>query len=339
MDDASLRKAIPWELEGKLPINPATALIRHLVAGDVYHEQQPAHEVIVLAAERETVEQLLAAAGKARLDIAGLDVSTGGDRLLLNIYRKSDAAVTNLFIDIGATGTRATIARGGQILFARAIPIGGEHFNDAITHQFNLTPAEARELRRKLADDERRGAPTPTHKETSGSERSAGSSLVGSASRTVPSVTQAMVRDADPTRSDVPTSSPSYSGDWAGVRGDVASGIDRESVEQAIAAPLERLTEELALCRRYHEATFPDFPVQRLVFVERRGPAARLCTSIARLLGIAAQVGDPLVRMARTTEVEIESGIDRRLPQPAWAIAIGLSMGTPGNDPANGSLT
>ena len=36
-----------------------------------------------------------------------------------------------------------------------------------------------------------------------------------------------------------------------------------------------------------------------------------------------------MVRMSRTTEVGIESGIDRRRSQPAWAIAIGLSMGTP----------
>jgi hypothetical protein len=31
--------------------------------------------------------------------------------------------------------------------------------------------------------------------------------------------------------------------------------------------------------------------------------------------------------MARTTEVGPESGIDRRLPQPDWAVALGLSMG------------
>ena len=42
---------------------------------------------------------------------------------------------------------------------------------------------------------------------------------------------------------------------------------------------------------------------------------------------LAAQVGDPLVRMSRISEVGIESGIDRRQPQPSWAVAIGLSMG------------
>jgi hypothetical protein len=36
--------------------------------------------------------------------------------------------------------------------------------------------------------------------------------------------------------------------------------------------------------------------------------------------------------MGRTSDVGVESGIDRRQPQPTWAVAIGLSMG-----PASGS--
>jgi hypothetical protein len=52
-----------------------------------------------------------------------------------------------------------------------------------------------------------------------------------------------------------------------------------------------------------------------------------LCQHIARELGIGAQLGDPLVRMGRISEISIESGIDRRQPQPSWAIALGLSLG------------
>jgi hypothetical protein len=36
-----------------------------------------------------------------------------------------------------------------------------------------------------------------------------------------------------------------------------------------------------------------------------------------------------MVRMGRISEIGIESGIDRRQPQPNWAVAIGLSMGPP----------
>jgi hypothetical protein len=36
-----------------------------------------------------------------------------------------------------------------------------------------------------------------------------------------------------------------------------------------------------------------------------------------------------MVRMGRISQIGIESGIDRRQPQPTWAVAIGLSMGPP----------
>ena len=100
-----------------------------------------------------------------------------------------------------------------------------------------------------------------------------------------------------------------------------------ERVTAACEEPLRKLVHELDLCRRYHESTFPNKPVARLVFVGGEARQRVLCQSIAQQLGIAAQVGDPMVRMGRVSEVGIESGIDRRSPQPSWAVAIGLSMG------------
>ena len=98
-------------------------------------------------------------------------------------------------------------------------------------------------------------------------------------------------------------------------------------VEQASREPLNKLIEELDLCRRYYEATFPNKPVQRLVFIGGEARQRSLCQHVARELGIAAQLGDPLVRMGRISDVGVESGIDRRQPQPSWAVAIGLSLG------------
>jgi Tfp pilus assembly PilM family ATPase len=98
-------------------------------------------------------------------------------------------------------------------------------------------------------------------------------------------------------------------------------------IEQACREPLTKLVEELDLCRRYYEATFPNKPVDRLIFVGGEARQRSLCQHVARELGIAAQLGDPLVRMGRISDIGIESGIDRRQPQPSWAVALGLSLG------------
>src|SRR5262245_37677628 len=41
LDDAETKKALPWEARGKLPIDPSHALLRHLIAGEVYQDQEP----------------------------------------------------------------------------------------------------------------------------------------------------------------------------------------------------------------------------------------------------------------------------------------------------------
>ena len=153
MDEDALKKALPWETRGKLPIDPGTALLRHIVAGDVYQDQEPRDEIIVLAAVRETVNQFLNAAARAKLDIVGMNVEPSATLdCFTHVYRrKADDDTVNCFIDIGAVATRTFITCGQQILFARVIPVGGDHFSKAVSQAMNITLEEARTLRIKLA--------------------------------------------------------------------------------------------------------------------------------------------------------------------------------------------
>jgi hypothetical protein len=100
------------------------------------------------------------------------------------------------------------------------------------------------------------------------------------------------------------------------------------AVERIMQEQAHKIVGELELCKRYYESTFPNRPVDRLIFIGGESKNRSLCTWIAREMGLAAQVGDPLVRMGRVSDIAIESGIDRRQPQPNWAVAIGLSMGS-----------
>src|SRR4051812_35600905 len=152
MDEAETTKALVWEARGKLPIDPSTALLRHLIAGEVYQDQEPKTEVIVMAAAREWVNQLLSAAAKARLDVVGMNVEP---KALVDCFahvyrRKTDQDLTNCFLDIGCGATRVTIARGQHILFARAIPIGGDHFTRAAANELKQSFEQMKLLRIQL---------------------------------------------------------------------------------------------------------------------------------------------------------------------------------------------
>jgi type IV pilus assembly protein PilM len=277
MEDEALKKALPWEARGKLPFDPSRALLRHLLAGDIYQDGEERSEVILIAAVRENVNQFLEAAAKAKLDVVGMTVEP---RALVDCFtavyrRKSDAETTCCFVDIGACATRAVIARGGHVLFGRIVPVGGDHFSRAVANSLKLSVEEAKILRIGQSQAE-----------------SASSGLAPA------------------------------SDDLHG-----APQPESARIDEACREPIAKLVEELALCRHYHEATFPNLPVGRLIFVGGEARQRGLCQQIARGLDLAAQVGDPLVRMGRISDIGPESGIDRRLPQPDWAVAIGLSTG------------
>jgi type IV pilus assembly protein PilM len=318
IDDESLRKALPWELRGKLPIDPSQALLRHLVAGEIYHDQDPKSEVIVMAARRDLVDQLLASAAKSKLDVTGMNVEP---KALIDCFsrvyrRKSDAEATTCYLDIGCNSSRAIIARGTQILFARMIQIGGEHFSRAVASHLKISLEEARLMRVRQAAaqapaepqrDKAEAAPKP---QAADAPKEGDRAFEGEFAMLGAALSAAKKQEgAQAPAAAAPTSDAS------------------QRLEQGCREPLMKLVEELTLCRRYHEATFPNRPIERLIFLGGEARQRSLCQSIARELGVAAQIGDPLARMGRTTEVGIESGIDRRLPQPSWGVAIGLSMG------------
>ncbi|MGE5610203.1 MAG: pilus assembly protein PilM [Bacillota bacterium] len=336
MDEEAMKKALPWEARGKIPIDPSHALLRHHVAGTVYQEQEERNEVIVMAAGRDVVNQYLEVATKAHLDIQGMNVEP---RAIVDCFshiyrRKSDAEVTSCYVDIGCVGSRAIIARGSHILFARTIPIGGDHLTNAVSTALNISFDEAKLLRLQM------GAKQPSANELQQKQEIAPQSesqapanegfavldAAFAASKRAEGAPEerrestVAVLDPHPampiSRRQAKDSNP-------------MTGLDDQTVlaEQACQEPLDKLIAELDLCRRYYESTFPNRPVDRLIFIGGEAKHKTLCQYIAKEMGLAAQVGDPLVRMGRVSNVGPESGIDRRQPQPNWAVAIGLSLG------------
>ncbi len=303
-DDETLKKSIPWEVRGKLPIDPGNAVLRYHVAGEIFQDQEPKQEVIVMAAGRDVVSSYLNMAAKAKLDVIGMNVEP---RAIVDCFghvyrRKADAETTNFFIDIGFSSTRAVIACGSHILFARSIPIGGDHLSRAVATTLKITIDEARQARWQLAANQPVANEMQKKQDVSPEENFSTSDTgmgAGDSRTSTPTQPQTAARPAH----------------------------QIELIEQAMLEPLRRLVEEIDFCRRYYEASFPNKPVGRLIFVGGEAKQRWTCQQIAQEIGIAAQVGDPLVRMGRISDIAPESGIDRRQPQPNWAVAIGLSMG------------
>jgi len=327
MEDEALRKALPWESRGKLPIDPSQALLRHMIAGEVYADQEQKQEVIVFAAARDVVNQLLAAASKAKLDVIGMTVEPAAAvDCFHRVYRReADDKVVNCFIDLGASGTRCFISRGSHIFFARAIGIGGDHLSRSVSAALKIRLEDAKLRRMAVCEVEckKRAAAPPT----AAAEQPAppappadGQMALLTAALQASGKTAPAGAGGTPERRNSPRAERPLDLQMEQADGELAL------IQQCCREPLSRLVEELDLCRRYHEATFPQMPIERLIFVGGEARHRWLCQYLARELGITATVGDPLARMPRN-QVGSECGMDRAVPQPNWTVALGLSMG------------
>jgi type IV pilus assembly protein PilM len=164
MDEKSLAEAIEacakekqeqqlkLKLELKLPFDTGRALLRHTVAGQTGDGDDPRLRVIVMAADRQWISLFLAAARRARLDVVAMNMQP---LALLdcfaNVYRRTaEQQSVRLYVDIGSSGTRAYIAKGTHLLFARDLGVGGDHLTRAVAESLAISFQDARTLRIKL---------------------------------------------------------------------------------------------------------------------------------------------------------------------------------------------
>jgi len=257
-----LEQALYSELDGKLPFQPAEAVIRHIVVGEIHHEHEVRQEIIVAAAARQVVEDYLEMMRRCKLDVLALDIEPCAIlECFARLFRRAqdDRRVT-LFLDLGQAFTQVVIAHGAKLVFARNVPMGARQIEEAAGAAMGIGLNEVRSLRLRAIDSD-------------------------------------------------------------------AASPEAERVYQAMDTPLDTFIGEITKCRRYYESVFPSNPVSRAIFLGGLARDRRLCQRMAQQLNLPAQIGDPLARVDRVGEAGLEAGLDRREAQPAWAVAVGLSLG------------
>lgn len=341
LDSSAIQTALAFEAAGKLPFDPVAGILRHHVVGDVYTNDGPRQEVICTAVRRDYVELLLNAAEKARLEVGGLVATPIALRdCFRRIYRRaSDAETGFCFIDIGRTGTRVTIVRGGHLYFARNIPIGGNRLNEVVADAVGVQAAEAKLLRMQLSEQQQQNQGDAQQIEAA-ARKDRGSAVMQPSTTDHSFAMLNAAMEASKRSAQVGVDPEAYvmtldKSPRAGAQRRGSSRVTEMSVAQAVDPILQQLADELQRCRRYHEATFPSVLVDRLVFVGGEAHNRPLCQALARRLGIAAQIGDPVGGLTheiatRKSAPDLSAGgIDTDRQQPAWSVACGLSLGAP----------
>jgi len=66
------------------------------------------------------------------------------------LRRAADEQAVSVLVDVGVSAARVIVARGRQIVFLKAIEIGGRKFTEVVASHLNLSYAEASELRTRI---------------------------------------------------------------------------------------------------------------------------------------------------------------------------------------------
>lgn len=276
----------------------------------------PKSEVICLAAGRDLVGRLMGVLRAAKLEPVGIHPECLATlRCFDSITRRAeDENLTSLYLDLGALTTKVTIAHGRSLVFAKTIHVAGTHFDLAAARQLGCDAASARTRRQMTVD-------------LVPAARPARGALAGAGERggTGPGPGPGDAAEREPVENEGAVAVEDRRVGLPAPGLEPASGSERAAGGVDLSQTLETLTDEVAMCLRYHESMFPGRKVNRTVFVGGEARHRGLCQHIARALRLPAQVADPLARLERTG-AEVCVGVEAGRPQPGWAVACGVAL-------------
>ena len=249
-------------------------------------------------------------------------------KALVDCFTHSTAArptrsVTSCYIDIGCVATRAVIARGGQILFARMIPVGGDHFNRGGRQALKISSTKRKLLRVQAVPAARRCDEQPRE----AGDRDAASPPQAPA-RSDREFSFALLRRGvvdraaaqprggrqSPTHPRPPSPAAVTMAAHGRRRADSAQAAPgRAGLPRAAGRSWSKSSTCAAAITRRRSRTSRSTGWSSSA--ARRGSGG-CASTIARELGLAAQVGDPLVRMGRISD---DRNRERHRPPPAAA--------------------
>ena len=149
MSPEELEGMVGMEAEQYIPLPMDEVVLDYHVMGESMGESQRKLDVLLVAAKQEHVEKHLALVQGAGLDpkLIVVDAFGGSNAFVLN--DDTPAEETVMLICIGAARTSVDILETRQLKLTRDIGIGGTDFTKEIQREFNLSLAQAEELKKQ----------------------------------------------------------------------------------------------------------------------------------------------------------------------------------------------
>jgi type IV pilus assembly protein PilM len=285
------------EVAQRFGLDPDKDAINFVLVGDVRQGDEIKSELILFAADNESIKDHIELLEEAGLRPVGIDMVPCAlfRSYERSLQRQEDKERTAVFVDVGGRFTTVVFGHGREISFVKQISIGGENFNQEIAAKLGVSINEAEMLRGKLRMER---------------TANAGKGLW-------PSGQSSAVNDslADNT-----------------ALGNLDAST-RQVMVDAISAVAEQLAREISLCFRYYTVTFRGKRVERAVFSGGEAYERILLNVLKRQLAVEIELAQPLKGFDM---MNLNFDSDRRGLLCEWAVAVGLSLKGWNGDPERG---
>ena len=151
-----LRQSLPYQVEQLIPIPVDEAILDYDVLSEHEEEGQRMLRLLVVAAQREMIAELVQTVTQARLEPVGIDLvpfalirAVGQDEGLG--LEETDRGLEAI-VDIGADVTNICVHERGVARFVRILPSGGAQISTAIADSLGVSADEAEALKRTPED-------------------------------------------------------------------------------------------------------------------------------------------------------------------------------------------
>jgi type IV pilus assembly protein PilM len=147
-----IEQALRKEVVQRFGLDPDEDAMEYVVAGNVHQGDEIKNELILFAADNETIKSHIEMLEQAGLKPVSIDTIPCAlfRSFERSLRRQEDRERTIVFVDVGNQFTTVVFGRGGEISFVKQIPIGGEKFNEEIAAKLGIDISEAEILREAL---------------------------------------------------------------------------------------------------------------------------------------------------------------------------------------------
>lgn len=152
VESDEIERALRKEVVRRFGMDPDSDVMSYMHAGNVRQGDEVRNELILFAAENETIKSHIRMLEEANLRPVAIDTIPCAlfRSFERSLRRQEDKERTVVFVDVGSRFTTVVLGRGGEISFVKQIPTGGERLGREIAAKLGIDIAEAETLRAML---------------------------------------------------------------------------------------------------------------------------------------------------------------------------------------------